>query len=32
MKRVRVTKSAKRRPRPALELDLRSPAGRRLPY
>ncbi|RVX43423.1 hypothetical protein EDD27_6105 [Nonomuraea polychroma] len=33
MKRVKVTKAtAMRRPRPAMELDLRSPAGRKLPY
>lgn len=33
MKRVRVTKSTTKRPtKPALELDLRTPAGRTLPY
>lgn len=33
MKRVRVTKSTtKRIPKPTVELDLRTPAGRTLPY
>jgi hypothetical protein len=32
MKRVRIVKATKRRPIRRLELDLRSPSGRRLPY